>query len=124
MLFFSCTAEHKYINRVAGEDLNINLEGSNEHEATLVFTGEAANITLVRDGAAVGNDLADYAGRVKISSYAIIISYVNTSEVGRYRLFDRRDRLVSVTKMTLVGKFRLSICFRDRVFPLYALGLL
>ncbi|XP_012692379.1 cleavage and polyadenylation specificity factor subunit 6 [Clupea harengus] len=101
-ILLAVTTEHKYINRVAGEDLNINLEGSNEHEATLVFTGEAANITLVRDGAAVGNDLADYAGRVKISSYAIIISYVNTSEVGRYRLFDRRDRLVSVTKMTLV----------------------
>ncbi|XP_041950329.1 uncharacterized protein wu:fc21g02 isoform X2 [Alosa alosa] len=93
---------HKNIDRVAGEDLTINLEGSNQHEATLQFTGDAGNFTLVRDGAEVGNDLADYVGRVKISSRGIIIKSVNVSDVGRYRLFDRRDRLVSVTRMILV----------------------
>ncbi|XP_062377219.1 wu:fc21g02 isoform X2 [Sardina pilchardus] len=96
--------EHNYINRVAGEDLSISLEGSNHHEATLQFTGEAGNFTLVRDGAPVGNDLGDYAGRVKISASGIIIKNVNTSDVGRYKLFDRRDRPVSVTRMTLVDK--------------------
>lgn len=107
--FFPCSAEYKYIDRVAGEDLGIDLEGSNYHEATLVFFGDAVNFTLVQNGNPVGNDLPDYSGRVRVSSSRITISNVNTSDVGKYRLFDRKDRLVSVTKMKLIGKFSLNL---------------
>lgn len=109
---------------MAGEDLGIDLEGSNYHEATLVFSGETGNVTLVRDGNPVGNDLGDYSDRVKVSSSRITIAHVNTSDVGRYRLYDRKDRLVSVTKMKLIGKFFfqdiVAHCFRD-IFPLFPL---
>lgn len=117
-ILLDVTTEHKYIDRVAGEDLGIDLEGSNYHEATLVFSGEAGNFTLVRDGNPVGNDLGDYSDRVKVSSSRITIAHVNTSDVGRYRLYDRKDRLVSVTKMKLVD------AHEDSGNPLLALLLL
>lgn len=37
-----------YIKRVAGESLFISLEGINPNDATLSFSGEYANVTLVR----------------------------------------------------------------------------
>ncbi|XP_063075361.1 wu:fc21g02 isoform X2 [Engraulis encrasicolus] len=103
-ILLAVTTRHSYIDRVAGEDLYISLEGSNYHEATLVFSGESGNYTLVKDGAPVGNDLPDYSGRVKIINSRITITWVNSTDVGRYRLYDSRDRLVSVTKMTLVDE--------------------
>ncbi|KAL2097348.1 hypothetical protein ACEWY4_006555 [Coilia grayii] len=103
-ILLAVTAGNEYINRVAGEDLHISLAGTNYHDITLQFSGEAGNFTLVRDGAPVGNDLPDYAGRVKISSSGINIYNVNTSDVGRYRLYDNRDRLVCITKMNLVDE--------------------
>lgn len=98
---------------MAGEDLKIDLEGSNYHEATLVFSAETGNYTLVRDGNPVGNDLPDFSDRVRVSSSGITIRSVNASDVGRYRLYDRKERLVSVIKMKLVGKFSLDICCRE-----------
>uniref|UniRef100_A0AAY4A5S7 Uncharacterized protein n=1 Tax=Denticeps clupeoides TaxID=299321 RepID=A0AAY4A5S7_9TELE len=101
VLLFVQTA-YKYIDRVAGEDLIIYLEGSRYQEANLFFSGEYGNLTLVRDGSPAAENNPDYDGRVKVRSSGIALSHVNVSDVGRYNLTDRRGRVVSITKMTLV----------------------
>lgn len=58
----------------------------------------------VRDGARVSQDLPDYWDRVQTHSMNIEIKHVNYSDEGRYTLRDRRDRLVSVTRMDLTGR--------------------
>ncbi|XP_028833318.1 uncharacterized protein LOC114788678 [Denticeps clupeoides] len=93
---------YKYIDRVAGEDLIISLEGSRYQEANLFFSGEYGNLTLVWDGSPAAENNPDYDGRVKVRSSGIALSHVNVSDVGRYNLTDRRGRVVSITKMTLV----------------------
>lgn len=57
----------------------------------------------VRDGARVSQDLPDYWDRVQTHSMKIEIRHVNTSDEGRYILKDRRDRVVSITRMDLTG---------------------
>ncbi|CAK6976119.1 formin-A isoform X1 [Scomber scombrus] len=90
-----------YLKCVAGESLYISLEGSDLADANLFFSGEAGNFTLVRDGARVSQDLADYYDRVFTHSMNIEIKHVNISDQGRYILKDRRFREVSITRMDL-----------------------
>ncbi|KAM7418291.1 hypothetical protein PAMA_015753 [Pampus argenteus] len=96
--------KHNYQKCLAGETLYIHLEGLALEDAVLSFSGENANVTLVRDGARVSQDLPDYWDRVWPSSRNIEIRHVNYSDVGYYTLKDRKDRLVSVTRMDLTDK--------------------
>ncbi|XP_069564435.1 uncharacterized protein [Brachyistius frenatus] len=95
------TPRHNYMKCVAGESLYISLEGIDPASAGLSFSGEAANVTLVHDGARVSQDLPDYWDRVDTHSMNIEIRHVNHSDEGRYTLRDRRDRVVSITRMDL-----------------------
>lgn len=90
-----------YVTRVAGQTLSVSMEGINPMEATLSFSGDSANITLVRDGAVISQDLPDYWDRVRLGRQSIEVREVNTSDVGRYTLRDRQNRVVSVTRMDL-----------------------
>lgn len=98
-------------------------------DAELSFSGEAANVTLVRrvdvqvdgwieglmrtlndalpqvrDGAPVAQDLLNYWDRVQTHSTNIEIRNVNYTDEGRYILRDRGSRVVSVTRMDLTGE--------------------
>ncbi|XP_034080361.1 uncharacterized protein wu:fc21g02 isoform X2 [Gymnodraco acuticeps] len=95
------TPRHNYEKCVAGESLLISLEGIDLADAGLSFSGEAANVTLVRDGAPVSQDLPNYWDRVQTHSINIEIRNVNYSDEGHYTLRDRRDRMVSITRMDL-----------------------
>lgn len=95
------TPRHNYVKCVAGESLYISLEGIDLADAVLSFSGVAANVTLVHDGARVSQDLPDYWDRVQTHSMKIEIRNVNYTDEGRYTLRDRRDRVVSVTRMDL-----------------------
>uniref|UniRef100_UPI0037E7CB0B uncharacterized protein n=1 Tax=Semicossyphus pulcher TaxID=241346 RepID=UPI0037E7CB0B len=95
------TPRHNYIKCVAGESLYVSLEGIDLADGFLSFSGDAANVTLVREGARVSQDLPDYWDRVLTHSMNIEIRHVNISDEGRYTLRDRRDRVVSVTRMDL-----------------------
>uniref|UniRef100_A0A8C5D1P0 Uncharacterized LOC114471364 n=1 Tax=Gouania willdenowi TaxID=441366 RepID=A0A8C5D1P0_GOUWI len=95
------TPRHNYVKCVAGENLHISLEGINLADAFLSFSNENTNVTLVRDGSRVSQDIPEYWDRVKTHSMNIEIKHVNYSDEGRYMLKDRRDRLVSVTRMDL-----------------------
>lgn len=57
----------------------------------------------MHDGARVSQDLPDYWDRVQTHSMKIEIRNVNYTDEGRYTLRDRRDRVVSVTRMDLTG---------------------
>lgn len=92
---------HNYVKCVAGETLYISLEGIILADATLTLSGEAANVTLVRHGATVAQDLPDYWDRVRTHGSNIEIRNVNTTDEGRYTLTDRFYRVVSVTRMDL-----------------------
>ncbi|KAJ3614661.1 hypothetical protein NHX12_018232 [Muraenolepis orangiensis] len=72
-------------------------------DASLSFFGNHANVTLVHDGTLVSQNLPDYWDRVILKHGSIEIRDVNTSDVGRYILTDRRDRVVSITRMELTG---------------------
>ncbi|XP_068448076.1 wu:fc21g02 [Clinocottus analis] len=98
------TRRHNYVKCVAGDSLYIQLEGIDLRDATLFFTGEGANVTLVRDGARVSQDVPDYWDRVQTHSMKIEIRNVNFSDVGHYTLSDRRDRVVSITRMDLTDR--------------------
>ncbi|XP_029989212.1 uncharacterized protein LOC115418832 [Sphaeramia orbicularis] len=93
--------KNNYIKRIAGESLYVSLEGIGEMDATLRFSGEHANQTLVRDGALVSQDIPDYWDRLRIHTKNIEIRNVNYTDVGRYYLYDRKNRLVSITRMDL-----------------------
>ncbi|XP_041840222.1 cleavage and polyadenylation specificity factor subunit 6 [Melanotaenia boesemani] len=95
------TPRQNYVKCVAGESLYISLEGVDQADANLFFSGPAANVTLVRDGARVSQDLPDYWDRVQANSMNIEIRHVNYSDEGQYTLRDRKDRVVSVTRMDL-----------------------
>ncbi|XP_029910025.1 protein cappuccino [Myripristis murdjan] len=94
------TPRHNYVKRIPGETLYISLEGLDLADAYLSFSGEV-NATLVSQGSTVAQDLPDYWDRVKTHSMNIEIRDVNTTDVGRYTLTDRRGRVVSVTRMDL-----------------------
>lgn len=71
-------------------------------------------LTQVRDGARVSQDLPNYWDRVQTHSMNIEIRNVNYSDEGHYTLRDRRDRVVSITRMDLTGgcSYRyLCLCF-------------
>nr|XP_046256355.1 wiskott-Aldrich syndrome protein family member 1 [Scatophagus argus] len=95
------TPRRNYVKCVAGESLYISLEGIDLADAILSFSGQAANVTLVRDGARVSQDLPDYWDRVLTHSMNIEIRNVNYTDEGHYTLRDRMDRVVSVTRMDL-----------------------
>ncbi|XP_060941715.1 wu:fc21g02 [Limanda limanda] len=95
------TTKLNYLKCVAGESLFVPLEGIDLADADLAFSGESANVTLVRDGAPVSRDLPDYWDRVQTHSMNIEIRHVNYSDEGHYSLRDRKNRLVSVTRMDL-----------------------
>ncbi|XP_029364211.1 uncharacterized protein LOC115047428 [Echeneis naucrates] len=95
------TPRRNYLKRVAGETLSVSLEGINQADSTLTFSGPTGNFTLVNAGARVSQDLSEYWDRVEISSTNIEIRNVNYSDEGHYYLKDRKDRLVSVTRMDL-----------------------
>ncbi|XP_072319143.1 uncharacterized protein [Eucyclogobius newberryi] len=98
------TSKNSYIKRVPGRALHIQLEGLRQEDATLTFSGDSANVTLVRDGAVVSQDLFEYFDRVRLTQKSIEIISVNVSDVGRYHLNDRKGRLVSVTRLDLSDK--------------------
>lgn len=102
------TPRHNYVKCVAGESLYISLEGIILDDATLSFSGEAANVTLVSDGARVSQDLPNYWDRVQTHSTRIEIRNVNFTDEGRYSLKDSRNRLVSVTRMDLTDQHEYS----------------
>nr|XP_029543135.1 uncharacterized protein LOC115145768 isoform X1 [Oncorhynchus nerka] len=98
------TTRREYTKCVVGEELHISLEGIDQADATLSFSGANANVTLVHDGAVVAQDLPDYWNRVKTLSTKISIQNVNTSDVGYYTLKDTRDRVVAIVRMELIDK--------------------
>uniref|UniRef100_A0AAQ6ALB7 Immunoglobulin subtype domain-containing protein n=3 Tax=Amphiprion ocellaris TaxID=80972 RepID=A0AAQ6ALB7_AMPOC len=102
------TPRHNYVKCVAGESLYISLEGIDLADALLSFSSGEANFTLVRDGAPVSQDLPDYWDRVRTHSMNIEIKHVNYSDEGRYTLRDRRDRMVSITRMDLTDRHEYS----------------
>ncbi|TNN62754.1 DNA-directed RNA polymerase II subunit RPB1 [Liparis tanakae] len=95
------TTRHNFNKCVAGDSLSVQLEGLDLSDATLFFSGEAGNFTLVHHGARMSQDLPNYWDRVQTQSMKIEIRNVNYSDAGHYTLTDRRDRVVSVTRMDL-----------------------
>ncbi|XP_051242095.1 histone-lysine N-methyltransferase SETD1B isoform X2 [Dicentrarchus labrax] len=92
---------HNYVKCVAGESLHISLEGIDVADSFLSFSGEAGNFTLVQHGTWVPHSFPDYLDRIEIHSTTISIKNVNYTDEGRYTLKDRRDRVVSITRMDL-----------------------
>ncbi|KAK2815525.1 hypothetical protein Q5P01_025992 [Channa striata] len=95
------TPRSNYVKCIAGESLRISLEGIDLTSAFLSFSGEAGNFTLIRDGSRVSQDLSNYWDRVQTHTGNIEIKNVNYTDVGRYTLRDRKNRVVSVTRMDL-----------------------
>ncbi|XP_047668594.1 uncharacterized protein LOC113642464 isoform X3 [Tachysurus fulvidraco] len=87
---------------VAGESLSIYLLGLPEIDATLHFSNQDLNLTLVKSGTPVGNSHPDYMGRIKVTSSSIELLNVNVSDVGNYTLSDRLNRKVRIVSMNLV----------------------
>lgn len=96
-------------NCVAGENLRIDLSGLSKNDATLHFSSQYYNLTLVERGSPVGNLHAEYLGRITLTSTGIDILNVNVSDVGNYTLTDRLNREVKIISMVLVGEFLLGI---------------
>ncbi|GAA6096448.1 DNA-directed RNA polymerase II subunit RPB1-like isoform X3 [Tachysurus ichikawai] len=89
-------------NCVAGESLNIYLGGLPTVDATLHFSNQDLNLTLVERGAPVGNFHPEYMGRIKVTSSNIQLLNVNVSDVGSYTLSDRLNRKIRIISMNLV----------------------
>lgn len=89
------------IECIPGETLSISLEGIKPVDATLSFNSNQSVATLVKKGIPVNAD-PDYISRLKITSERIMVLNVNVSDVGRYKLTDHKQRLVSENTMILV----------------------
>lgn len=94
---------------MAGETLSITLTGLLNNHATLRFSSQDYNITLVERGFPVGNSHPDYMGRIKLTSSSIELLNVNVSDVGNYILSDHLNRKVKIIYMNLIGEFLLGI---------------
>ncbi|XP_056312688.1 uncharacterized protein wu:fc21g02 [Danio aesculapii] len=90
------------IERIAGETLKIPLGGLRLSNVTLRFYDNDSSITLVENGVPVGKNYRDYYNRLKVYMESIEIVNVNISDLGRYELTDKKDRLVSNNTMILV----------------------
>ncbi|XP_026790886.1 uncharacterized protein LOC113539365 [Pangasianodon hypophthalmus] len=87
---------------VAGETLSISLSGVSKNNATLHFSNDDFNLTLVERGSPVGNLHPEYMGRIQVTSNSIEVLNVNVSDVGNYTLRDRLNRKVKIISMRLV----------------------
>lgn len=92
-------------NCVAGETLSIFLGELSRFEATLAFSNQDYNLTLVDRGSPVGNSHPDFMGRIKLTTNSIEVLNVNMSDVGNYTLSDGLNRKVKIISMNLVGEF-------------------
>ncbi|KAK3554057.1 hypothetical protein QTP70_019172 [Hemibagrus guttatus] len=90
---------------VAGESLSIYLLGLPKNDATLHFSNQDFNLTLVERGSPVGN-LTGYMGRVQVTKTSIEVLNVNVSDVGNYTLRDRQNRRARIISMKLVDGHR------------------
>lgn len=90
---------------VAGETFKITLGDLRRNDATLHFSNEDFNLTLVKHGSPVGNSHPDYLGRIRVTDYNIEVLNVNVSDVGNYTLTDRLNRTAKLIFMNLVGEF-------------------
>lgn len=90
---------------MAGETFRIPLGQLVKNDATLHFSNEDFNLTLVDHGSPVGNLHPDYMGRIQVTSNSIEVLNVNVSDVGNYTLSDRLNRKVKIISMYLVGEF-------------------
>ncbi|KAM9476569.1 uncharacterized protein Hap1MRO34_009644 isoform 1-T4 [Clarias gariepinus] len=89
---------------VAGETFKITLGDLRRNDATLHFSNEDFNLTLVKHGSPVGNSHPDYLGRIRVTDYNIEVLNVNVSDVGNYTLTDRLNRTAKLIFMNLVDK--------------------
>ncbi|MCI4376160.1 hypothetical protein PGIGA_G00185010 [Pangasianodon gigas] len=96
------TTKRSSQNCVAGETFRIPLGGLAKNDATLHFSNEDFNLTLVERGSPVGNLHPEYMGRIQVTSNSIEVLNVNVSDVGNYTLRDRLNRKVKVISMYLV----------------------
>ncbi|XP_016095127.1 uncharacterized protein, partial [Sinocyclocheilus grahami] len=96
----------KDINRIAGQTLTIRvaLAGLKRRDAILHFYSNNSSLILVKNGVLVGWNHPDYINRLKVTRNNIQIFNVNTSDIGRYELTDRKGRLVSSNRMILVAR--------------------
>ncbi|NP_001410689.1 wu:fc21g02 isoform X2 [Danio rerio] len=90
------------IPRIAGETLKIPLRGLKMSNVTLRFYDNDSAITLVENGVPVGKNYRDYYNRLKVYLNSIEVVNVNTSDLGRYELTDKKGRLISSNTMILV----------------------
>lgn len=98
-------AKRNIQNCVAGEDLSIYLGDLRIKDASLHFSNQDFNLTLVKRGSPVGNMHPEYMGRIQVTSNSFKVLNVNVSDVGNYTLCDHLNRIVRIISMNLVGKF-------------------
>lgn len=91
-------------NCVAGEKFRIPLGGLLRNYATLNFSNQDFNFTLVSHGSPLGNLHPEYLGRIQVTSSSIELLNVNVSDVGNYTLSDRLNRKVGIISMNLAGE--------------------
>lgn len=96
-------------NCVAGQTFKIPLAGLVKNDATLHFSNQDFNLTLVDHGSPVGNSHPEYMGRIQVTPNSIELHSVNVSDVGNYTLRDRLNRRAVVYAMYLSGMFLLGI---------------
>lgn len=94
---------------MVGQTFKIPLTGLVRNDATLHFSNQDFNLTLVDHGSPVGNSHPEYMGRIQVNPNSIELLNVNVSDVGNYTLRDHLNRRVMVYAMYLVGKFLLGI---------------
>uniref|UniRef100_A0AAR2LRV7 Uncharacterized protein n=1 Tax=Pygocentrus nattereri TaxID=42514 RepID=A0AAR2LRV7_PYGNA len=86
---------------VAGETLNILLEGIKRDDASLRFSNQDVNVMLVQRGLPAHN-LLDFSGRIRVTTSSIQVLNVNVSDLGNYTLFDGQDRKAITVRLNLV----------------------
>lgn len=85
----------------------IPLAGLEGNDATLHFSNQDFNLTLVKHGSPVGNSQPEYMGRIHVTSNSIELLNVNVSDAGKYTLGDHLNRKVKIIFMKVVGEFLL-----------------
>lgn len=92
---------------MAGEMFRISLAGLEGNDATLKFSNQDFNLTLVKHGLPVGNSQPEYMGRIQLTGTSIELLNVNVSDAGEYTLGDHLNRKVKIIFMKVVGEFLL-----------------
>ncbi|XP_072533181.1 uncharacterized protein [Salminus brasiliensis] len=84
-----------------GQTLTIPLDVIKKNEASLRFSSDGVDLTLVTRGSPVFN-LRDFSKRINVTSSSIQVSNIQVADMGNYKILDVKGRVAKITTLKVI----------------------